>query len=271
MIKPKRRSKVRLFFGKIYFLLKKKVYWYLFSKNFAKKNSKNFLKYEIFFHKTPVLRELKDVEMWMQYNKINNLKIAIKAINGLVIEPGQIFSFWRQIGKPSKSKGYLEGMVLHNGVVKSGIGGGLCQLANLLYWMTLHTPLLVTERWRHSYDVFPDVKRKQPFGSGATCSYPNIDFQVKNNTKQKFQLNLDVSNKYLIGKWLSNKPVDLFYEVYEREHKIKNEFWGGYTRNNIIRRKVFNSKKEMIKDEFVTENNAIMMYEPFLEQFCQSK
>ena len=63
----------------------------------------------------------------------------------------------------------MEGMILRNGRVASGVGGGLCQMTNLLYWMTLHTPLTVTERWRHGYDVFPDSNRTQPFGSGATC------------------------------------------------------------------------------------------------------
>ena len=45
-------------------------------------------------------------------------------------------------------------MVLHYGSFQTGIGGGLCQLSNLIYWMTLHTPLTVTERYRHSFDVF---------------------------------------------------------------------------------------------------------------------
>ena len=49
-------------------------------------------------------------------------------------------------------------------------GGGLCQLSNLIYWMTLHTPLTITERYRHSYDVFPDSNRTQPFGSGEPAS-----------------------------------------------------------------------------------------------------
>ena len=70
-------------------------------------------------------------------------------------------------------------MVLHYGSFQTGIGGGLCQLSNLIYWMTLHTPLTVTERYRHSFDVFPDSRRTQPFGSGATCSYNYLDLQIK--------------------------------------------------------------------------------------------
>lgn len=48
--------------------------------------------------------------------------------------------------------------------------------------MTIHTPLTVVERWRHTYDVFPDNNRTQPFASGATCAYPALDLQIENRT-----------------------------------------------------------------------------------------
>jgi len=265
MKKPIHRSKIRLFIGRLYFTLRRYLYWYFLGVDFAK-NFESHLPIEIFVHKTILRRKLKDVDMWMQENKIANLKIAIKKLDGLVINPGQTFSYWRQIGKPTKKKGYLEGMVLYNGTVIAGVGGGLCQLSNLLYWITLHTPLTVVERWRHGYDVFPDIKRDQPFGSGATCAYPSIDLQIKNNTSQKFQLSLRVDNKYLIGKWLSDKPIEFKYKIFDKEHEIKNEWFGGYSRNNKIFRKVIdkNTNKE-VGEEFITENHAMMMYNPLLE------
>lgn len=270
MNKPIKRSKLRLYTGQIYYTSKKYYDWYLSRTNFAKNLNREFLPIEIFTHQTALFRKLKDVDMWMQENKVSNLKIAIQKLNGLVIEPNQTFSYWRQIGKTSKRKGYTKGMVLHNGTVKAGIGGGMCQLSNLIFWITLHTPLTVTERWRHGYDVFPDVKRNQPFGSGATCAYPNIDLQIENNTKQKFQLNLELTDTHLIGRWLSEKPIRFKYDVFEKDHEIKNEWWGGYTRNNKIFRKVINleSGKEE-KEEFITENNAIMMYNPLLNKIQQ--
>ena len=94
------------------------------------------------------------------------------------------------VGNPSKRKGYLKCLVLNNGKIGYDYGGGLCQLGNLLYWMVLHSPLVVTERWRHSFDVFPDVNRKLPFGSGATLSYNYIDLQFKNPTKHNYQIKL---------------------------------------------------------------------------------
>jgi len=266
MSQKRKRSKLRVMVGEIYYTLKKYYYWYLSRTNFAKKLEKKYLPVEIFSRQTILLRRLKDVDMWMQKNKVINLKIAVKNLNGLVIEPGQIFSFWRQIGRPTKSKGYLKGMVLHNGKVVSGVGGGLCQLSNLIYWMTLHTPLTVIEHWRHSYDVFPDSGRTQPFGSGATVAYPNIDLQIKNNTKQKFQLFLKVTDTHLVGKWLSDKPIEFQYKILEKDSEFKMNWWGGYTRNNKIFRKVIdkNTGKEL-REEFITENRAITMYNPLLE------
>lgn len=265
MKKPIHRSKLRILAGRIYYTLKRYYYWHFSGINFVK-DFENPLPVEIFSHKTILRRKLKDVDMWMQDNKITNLKIAINKLNGLVIEPGQIFSYWRQIGKPTKNKGYAEGMVLHNGTVIAGIGGGLCQLSNLLYWITLHTPLTVVERWRHGYDVFPDVKRDQPFGSGATCAYPNIDLQIKNNTKQKFQLHLEINDDYLIGNWLSDKPIQFKYSIFEKDHEIKSEWFGGYSRNNKIFRKIIdNNTDKELGEEFITENHAMMMYNPLLE------
>ncbi|MDF1496772.1 MAG: VanW family protein, partial [Patescibacteria group bacterium] len=222
MNKPINRSKVRLLAGRFFYTLKKYCYWHFSNTDFASKRDDK-LPIEIFQHQTILRRKLQGVDMEMQENKITNLKIAAAKLDGVVIEPGQTLSFWKMVGKPMKSKGYLDGMVLQNGKVTAGIGGGLCQLTNLIFWMSLHTPLSVIERWRHGYDVFPDVKRDQPFGSGATCAYPNIDLQIKNNTSQKFQLKLTVTDEYLIGEWVSDKEVEFRYEVYERSHEIKHE------------------------------------------------
>lgn len=137
--------------------------------------------------------------------------------------------------------------------------------------MTLHTPLTVTERYRHSYDVFPDSnrKQKQPFGSGVTCYYNYLDLQIKNETNNTYQLVLYLTDTHLVGEWRYNSPSIRTYEVYEADHSISFEYWGGYVRHNRINRKIFNRENELIDDEFVTENNAIMMYEPFLPEPVQ--
>jgi vancomycin resistance protein VanW len=265
-LKPIKRSPFRIFLGKKYYRLKRYIDWIIGKKKFAVNKENTILKHPIFNHRTILLRELKDVDMWLQHNKIINLKIATSKLNKVIIKPGETFSYWRLLGNTTKRKGYVEGMVLHYGKVNTGVGGGLCQLSNLIYWMTLHSPLTVTERYRHSYDVFPDSNRSIPFGSGATCAYNYLDLQVKNETKNTYQLVVYLTDTHLVGELRSDVPPIQTYEVYEREHRITLEYWGGYVRHNRIHRKVFNKNKIQIDDEFVTENHAIMMYEPLLEK-----
>lgn len=115
--------------------------------------------YEIIRHATPLFRELAGVDQQLQRNKVVNLRHAIATLDGRELAPGARLSVWRHVGPPTAHRGYLDGLVLRSGELTTGVGGGLCQLTNLLYWLTIHTPLTVLERWRHSYDVFPDVHR----------------------------------------------------------------------------------------------------------------
>ncbi len=124
--------------------------------------------------------------------------------------------------------------MLQDGTFRAGVGGGLCQLSNLLFWMTVHTPLTVVERHRHGYDVFPDANRTQPFGSGATCFYPHGDLMIYNGTQETFQIRVRVGEKYLMGEIRSTGQPKCRYAIEEREHAVQSEFWGGYSRHNQL-------------------------------------
>ncbi len=264
MKEPKKRSKLRAKCGMLYYKTLRKVKWVRMRKQFAKERNNEILPCLQFTHRTPLLRKLRDVDMVLQYNKITNLKLAAQKVNGIVLKPGEVFSFWYLVGKTSAKKGYKEGMILKSGKIDKGIGGGLCQMTNLIYWMTLHTPLTVIERHRHGYDVFPDSGRTQPFASGATCFYPHLDLMIKNETDCPYQLILEVGEEYLTGAWMSDVPPSCYYEIHERNHEIRAEFWGGYSRHNQLYRKTFDLNGHFLKEEFVVENSAIMMYPPFL-------
>lgn len=254
-----------MFLGKLYFTWRRYFQWICNrSIRYASNLSMTELPFIVASYKTPLYRRLRNVDMWLQENKVTNLKLACGKLNGLMLKPGETFSFWRLVGKPTRAKGFLDGMVLINGSVTAGVGGGLCQLSNLIYWMTLHTPLTVTERWRHTHDVFPDSNRTQPFGSGATVIYNYVDLQIKNDTPYDYQLFVRVGDSDLEGEWRCEQPCPFKYKVYESEHLITHEWWGGYMRHNVIRRKVFDQNGNEIADKFVTENHAIMMYEPML-------
>lgn len=263
--KPVKRSNIRIKFGMIYYGTLRKLLWLKMNKTFSSTYQQEKLPFSYFSHKTTLLRKLRDLDMWLQYNKIANLKIAAKKLNGVLIQPGETFSYWKLIGKPSKSKGYIDGMVLRNGSVRAGTGGGLCQLSNLVFWMTIHTPLTVIERHRHGYDVFPDSNRTQPFGSGATCFYPHGDLMIRNNTQDTYQLLVSVGDEFLEGEWRVSAQPKYRYHIVERNHKMQSEYWGGYSRHNELYKQIFDLQGELIDEKMVVKNDAIMMYSPLLK------
>jgi vancomycin resistance protein VanW len=220
MQKPIQRSKLRQTLGKEYFILKRRMNWISGKVNWAKPEKEIENSHLVFEHKSMILRPLKDVEMYLQENKRTNLKLAVAKLNGTLLEPGQVFSLWKLVGRPTARKGYLEGLVLRQGQIDKDTGGGLCQLGNLLFWIFAHSPLQVNERHRHGYDVFPDVNRKVPFGAGATLSYNYIDLQVKNHSKFKYQIKLWLSETHLHGELVCSENIPDKYHIEERGHQM---------------------------------------------------
>jgi vancomycin resistance protein VanW len=263
--KPLYRSPLRLALGKLFYINKRRIEWYVSSTRYAITRSADTLLHQHFTHSTPMLRVLSGVDMQLQINKKASLELAAACVDGLILKPGETFSFWRLVGKPTARRGFKTGLVLRNGTIQQDIGGGLCQMTNLIYWMTIHTELTIVERWRHGFDVFPDAGRTQPFASGATCAYNYIDLQVRNDTARNYQLRVQPDGDWLRGAWVCEGPAQYRYEVTEKEHTIKMEYWGGYSRHNEIWRNKFDVVTgAMVDEEFVTANHAIMMYEPLL-------
>lgn len=262
---PIRRSWLRLRLGKAWYTGLRYLLWCSPQFHWALRRQTERLPQVQFTHATPLYRHLRGEEMTLQKNKVVNLRLAVARLDGLILEPGQTFSYWRMIGKPTRRKGYKEGMVLFLGCIGSDVGGGLCQLSNLIFWMTLHTPLTVVERYRHSHDVFPDANRTQPFGSGATCAYPHRDLMIRNETDQPFQLCLRVGDTHLEGAWRAMEPPEYRYEIVERDHRMDQASWGGYVRHNALHRRVWDRSGRLVEEQFLFTNDAIMMYSPLLE------
>jgi vancomycin resistance protein VanW len=262
--KPEKRGYLRALAGREYYVLRRRLDWLRRSATFAHQLPETKLRHSVIRHRSTLLRPLRDVEMYLQHNKITNLRRALERINGVVIRPGETFSIWRMVGRPTAARGFLEGLVLSNGRIEKGIGGGLCQLGNLIYWMALHSPLTIAERYRHGFDVFPDINRSIPFACGATLAYNYIDLQLRNDTSDTFQINLWLDDEFLQGEILSSRDPEWRYEVYETDHLIKLQPWGGYTRHNRIWRRQTSLVDGMTSESLVTENHAVMMYNPLL-------
>jgi vancomycin resistance protein VanW len=237
--------------------------WYFDGKKYACTITATSLPYRVKKHQSVLLKKLGTNNEQLQINKVTNLRIAAGKINGLLIKPGETFSFCRLVGRPTKSKGYLPGMELSFGEARAGIGGGICQISNLVHWLVIHSALTVTERYHHSFDPFPDDGRVLPFGSGATVFYNYRDYQFANQTPHTFQLNLWFSEKCLEGELRVNTALDYVYHVEERAHQFLKIDGVFYRKNEIWRHRMLKFESGKITgSELVMKNFARVTYQP---------
>jgi len=171
-----------------------------------------------------------------QYNKVENLKLAAGVLNGLILTPGEVFSFWQVIRHADKHEPFKDGLVLVNGKITELPGGGLCQLSNMLYEILLHSPLTTVERTAHDIEsfYFPD----KVYGIDATVSEGWLDLKVKNATADTYQITVDFpGNTHIrIGLHSDAEPTHT-YRIYNLDNEV-------YQENGKHYRKVAIWKKE---------------------------
>lgn len=228
---------------------------------FATEQTPERLPFTVKNHQSLLRRRLGSLDMKFQENKVTNLEIARRPIDGLLVRPGEIFSFWNRVGETTSAKGYLEGLQLARGEIKTGIGGGLCQLANLLLWMAFHSPLTIAERHHHSFDPFPDDRRALPFGSGASVFYNYIDLRFHNPTDDVFQFCVRVTKEHLKGSLLCSAQLPTTYHVIERDHAFVRRDGKNYRRNEIWREVIDRRTGNVQTAEMLVSNFAEVKYE----------
>lgn len=256
------RSKILYFISVWEKRIRTYLHWRLGTEEWSTYHEERPLSRRIKKHQSLLLRKLGESEMRLQYNKITNLKLAIKKINDIVIRPGETFSFCKTVGRPTRRKGYLEGMELAHGDARPGIGGGICQISNLIHWLVMHSPLTIVERHHHGFDPFPDDRRVLPFGSGATIFYNYVDYRFRNDTPHTFQLRLWLSEKHLHGELRADRWLEHSYHVYEKEHDFIRENGKFFRKNEIWRRVMLASGGETVREEFICRNHAEVKYVP---------
>ena len=117
-------------------------------------------------------------------NRTTNLRIASKAIDGTVIQPGQTFSFNKVVGKRTKSRGYKEAYVFSGSGTVMGVGGGICQVSSTLYYSALMADLQIVLRYAHMFDPgYMPVT-----GCDATVSWGGPDFAFRNSTNYPIKI-----------------------------------------------------------------------------------
>lgn len=237
------------------------VRWILQAGKYARRKGSE-LPVRVKSHQSVLIRQLGDSDIRLQIHKVQNLSIAAPCIDGVLIRPGETLSFWRLVGRTTARRGFKEGMVLSNGEVKSGVGGGLCQLANLLFWMALHSPLNVTERHHHSFDPFPDDGRVIPFGTGASVFYNYIDLELTNNTPYTFQFKVWLTDKHLKGELRSSEELPSSYHVFEKKQLFTIEEGRYYRSNEIWRNVIERITGKEVREEHLFSNHSLVKYMP---------
>ncbi|MGJ6979966.1 VanW family protein [Aestuariimicrobium soli] len=236
--------------------------WQRSSTPWAATRSDDPLPVKVKLHKSLLLRSLGESEMWLQHNKVTNLRLAAAEVNGILIRPGESFSFNKVVGNCTKGRGFVEGMRLSNGEARPGVGGGICQLANLLHWMFLHSALTVTERSEHSFDPFPDNGRVLPWGVGCSIVWNYVDLVVRNDTDTTFQLLVGVGDRYLEGELRADQQQSHSYKVFARNEQFLKKDDEYFRRNEIWRELIDRRTGNRDGEELVKRNCALVKYLP---------
>ena len=123
-------------------------------------------------------------------NRNTNIELSARAISGITVQPGEIFSFNGATGERTAAKGYKEAPAISGGQSKDEVGGGVCQTSSTLFNAVVRADLEIIERNAHAWPSSYIEK-----GFDATVNWPGLDFKFKNNTDQPIFIVAGYSNR----------------------------------------------------------------------------
>lgn len=147
-------------------------------------------------------------------NRNNNLRRACESMNGLVLQPGDIFSYNDTLGPRTKENGYLRAGAYSGWELVQSYGGGICQGSSTIYGAALLADLEIVIRKNHGYAV-----SYVPYGLDATVNWGGPDFQFKNNTHFPIKIAAEVSDGLVKVTILGTEERDYYVEM-ESEYTI---------------------------------------------------
>ena len=228
---------------------------------FAACRTRNVLPTLVSSHSSNLIKRGKGIDIRLQENKAVNIDLAARQMDHLVIRPGEEFSFWKMVGKLSKRKGYGDGRVIVNNRLQPGMGGGLCNLANTLHLLVLHSPLQVTEFHSHSDALAPDEGKRVPFSSGTSVYYNYIDYRFKNNTDQNVQLLVWCQDEKLHAQLRSEREFPWRYELVEEGHHFHKEGEKYYRISKIYKDTIDKATGKRLERQLVRDNHSEVMFD----------
>ena len=115
-------------------------------------------------------------EFTLVAGKVQNLRIAARAFDGIVVPQDGVLSFWKQLGRPGRGRGFVEGREIREGCVVPTLAGGLCQLSNALVRCADAAGLEIVERWGHT--ARPLAEASAPGALDATVFWNYLDLRI---------------------------------------------------------------------------------------------
>lgn len=203
----------------------------------------------------------------------NNIRLALKSLDGVVIEEGEVFSFNKITGVRNEQSGYSQAKIISNGTFVMGFGGGVCQVSTTLYNACLLSDLEIIESTSHSLPV----SYVEP-SFDAMVSFGSSDLKVRNNSGGKIIITTssenDVckikifgqKNRYKITRQseklsiISAEPdiVDTDYLKYgDYELDVGEEKRISYSKDGFTSRgylNYYNSRGELVQRKLIREN-----------------
>lgn len=151
--------------------------------------------------RTRLWTENSAAERYLVAGKINNLRRAIRDIDGLEVGGGDLFSFWQNIGRTSRRRGFVKGRELREGCLIPNIGGGLCQLSNALYDAALKANFEIVERHAHTQVVAGSLAEA---GRDATVFWNYVDLRFR--SANAFRIEAELSADHLTVGFRGRRP-----------------------------------------------------------------
>lgn len=231
------------------------------NRHYAKTVYETQFPYKLFESNSVLYNSNTGFGMIYQENKVFNLKLAAKKLNGLIIKPGETFSFWQAVHRADKHIPYKEGLTVMNGKLVTSPGGGLCQMSNLLFWVFLHSPLTIIERHTHKVKEFPGLRGDEPEGVDATVNEGWLDLKVKNETDMTFQISIAFSEDNMYCGLYANIDMPYKYEIDGKNLMYFRENDEIYQKIAIYRRKIPCDIREEISESLLYVNICKIGYQ----------
>ncbi|MCI8653576.1 MAG: VanW family protein [Angelakisella sp.] len=213
----------------------------------------------IFGETVPLYNRETGFPMLYQENKVFNLQLAAQKLNGLLIRPGETFSFFQAVREADREIPYRDGLIVVNGQLTTAPGGGLCQLSNLLFWLFLHSPLTIVERSGHREKDFPDLG-DQPAGVDATVAEGWLDLKVRNDTGETYQLGLSFGPETMTGLLRADRETGVEYQVENRGLRYHRRGGEVIEEVDVLRRELSRATGELLRECFLYHNRCRIGY-----------